>query len=113
MLENKRQEGDSAEVAQTSESVKAEEINELAWTVKEGELISGKSKTTGPGNQSVVQYQRPLGDGESFTYEFFYKAGKTEVHPAIGRTAFMLRPDGLKVALDDRSEYIVENPCRF
>ena len=97
VLENKRQEGDSAEVAQTSESAKAEEINELAWTIKEGELISGMNKTTGPGSQSVVQYQRPLGEGESLTYEFFYEAGKTEVHPAIGRTAFMLRPDGLKL----------------
>ncbi|MDX1925819.1 MAG: DUF1583 domain-containing protein [Pirellulaceae bacterium] len=97
LLDNKRQEGDSAEETYASNSAKAEEISELSWTVKDSELISGKSQTTGPGNQSVVQYQRPLGEGESLTYEFFYEAGKTEVHPTIGRTAFMLRPDGLKL----------------
>lgn len=97
LLNKTRQEGDTTEDSQSSEVPKAEDVAELSWTVKNGELISGQSKTTGPGSQSVVQYQRPLGDGESLSYEFFYEDGKTEVHPALGRTAFILRPAGLKL----------------
>ena len=37
-----------------------------------------------------------LEDGE-ITYEFFHEPGKTIAHPALGRLAFLLEPDGVKV----------------
>ncbi len=43
----------------------------------------------------MIRYERPLGDGETLSYEFYYAAGKTEVHPAIGRTAYLLHPQGV------------------
>lgn len=77
---------------------KPNQLAQLAWAVKSGELISGKTKGQGkfgPMNQSVIRYDRPLGQGETLSYEFFYEAGKTAVHPALGRTAYMLHPEGL------------------
>ena len=74
----------------------ADRLGELAWTVKDGELISGNAKRRGPEEQSLIRYGRPLGQGETLSYEFFYEAGKTAVHPSIGRTAYILRPDGIR-----------------
>ena len=37
-----------------------------------------------------------LEDGE-LSYEFFHLAGQTHVHPALGRLAFLLEPDGVKL----------------
>ena len=37
-----------------------------------------------------------LEDGE-IDYEFFHEPGKAMVHPALGRLAFLIEPDGVKV----------------
>jgi|GEM_PF-860831 tetratricopeptide (TPR) repeat protein len=47
--------------------------------------------------QSRLSYFRPLQDGESLSYEFLYEAGRFEVHPAIGRLAFLMDPGGMRV----------------
>ena len=74
-----------------------EELEKVCWTVnKQGELVSGKADK-GFQKQGCIRYQRPLCDGDTLSYEFFYEQGKTEVHPTIGRVAYVLRPDGLKV----------------
>ena len=79
---------------------KADRIGNLNWTVKNGELISGNaSRRGGFQAQSVIQYNRPLTDGDKISYEFLYEPGKSEVHPAIGRVAYMLRNDGCKLHL--------------
>lgn len=70
---------------------------QLSWYLANGELTSGSSERLGPGSQSVVQLLRPLVAQESLSYEFYYDAGKSEVHPAVGRTAYMLRPEGIKL----------------
>lgn len=49
----------------------------------------------GTGKESLLCYYRPLREGESLKYDFFYNPGVTEVHPAIGDLAFLLRPDGV------------------
>ena len=74
---------------------KVAQINNLAWTVKDGELVSGEMDKRGFNGQSCIRYERPLGDGETIRYEFFYEPGKTEIHPTIGRVAYMLRPEGV------------------
>jgi hypothetical protein len=75
-------------------SPKVTQINSLAWTLRDGELISGEMEKRGFNGQSCLRYERPLGDGESIQYEFFYQPEKMEVHPSIGRVAYLLRPDG-------------------
>ncbi len=75
----------------------AESVANLAWTVKEGTLISGGATRRGPKAQSVIRYERPLAEGETLSYEFFYEADKTAVFPTLGRTAYILRPDGVRL----------------
>ncbi len=48
-------------------------------------------------NQSHLAYMRPLLDGETIAYEFFYEDGKTTVHPVLGRLAFLMEPDGVRM----------------
>ncbi len=66
-----------------------------AWT-KRGEEVFGRSITNAPGTfrQSLLQYHRPLAENSEVQYEFYYQPGKSEVHPAIDRLVFMLRPEG-------------------
>ncbi|MCS7465237.1 DUF1583 domain-containing protein [Stieleria sp. ICT_E10.1] len=78
---------------------KPDQIKNLAWTVKNGELISGKVLPQSFNGQNSIRYERPLGDGETISYEFFYEAGKTEAHPSIGRIAYVMRPTGLHLHL--------------
>ena len=48
-------------------------------------------------DQSVLSYFRPLAPGDIITYEFLYEPGQVITHPALGRIAFLLEPDGVKV----------------
>ena len=48
-------------------------------------------------DQSRLYYFRPLRDGDSITYEFFYEPGQVMVHPAIDRLAFLLEDGGVRV----------------
>lgn len=47
--------------------------------------------------ESLLCYQRPLIEGGSVSYEFFYQPGQTEAHPALDRLAFLLQPDGVSL----------------
>ncbi|WP_182867710.1 DUF1583 domain-containing protein [Rhodopirellula sp. JC639] len=76
---------------------KPQRIANLAWTVHDGELRSGEIKAQKFNGQNSIRYERPIGDGESLSYEFFYEPAKTEVHPSIGRVAYVMRPSGLKL----------------
>ncbi|TWT99015.1 tetratricopeptide repeat protein [Neorhodopirellula pilleata] len=70
----------------------------LRWLVVEDEL---RNRILDEGyNQAAtshVHYQRPLLDGESFAYEFWYDPEKMEVHPTMGRVAMMVRPSGIQL----------------
>jgi hypothetical protein len=68
------------------------------WSAANG-VIHGRRKE-GSGNesaQSYILYRRPLLGGESISYEFLYEPGKLEVHPALGRLAFLIEPDGVRL----------------
>ena len=63
---------------------------------------SGQTSSTSPAagteaDQSLISYFRPLQDGDVLTYEFLYEPGQIVVHPAVGRIAFLLEPEGVKV----------------
>lgn len=69
------------------------------WHIVDG-VINGRMAAepeTDVVAQSHLAYMRPLLDGESVGYEFFYDEGKTTVHPALGRLAFLIEPDGIRI----------------
>jgi hypothetical protein len=73
------------------------EPTEPDWKVLDG-MLYGKSEIDAAGfKQSWVYYHRPLCEGETFRYEFFYTPGSAVAHPTIGRLAFLLEPGGVDV----------------
>ncbi|QEF98365.1 tetratricopeptide repeat protein [Stieleria maiorica] len=96
-VDARKQDKDGNDPSRYRTGSKPEQIQNLAWTVQDGELISGKIKAQKFNGQNSIRYERPLGDGEVLSYEFFYEEGKMEVHPSIGRIAYVMRPSGLKL----------------
>jgi hypothetical protein len=45
----------------------------------------------------VLRYHRPIQENGTMTYEFLYNPGKSMVHPVLGKLAFLLEPDGVKL----------------
>ncbi|MCA8986725.1 MAG: DUF1583 domain-containing protein [Planctomycetaceae bacterium] len=68
---------------------------QFAWFMKDGELTA--QTTTGPANQSLLQYQRPLLENESFSYEFFHEGDQVSIHPALGKLVLQLESPGVKI----------------
>lgn len=69
------------------------------WTCADG-VISGKSSEGSDADeviQSHLAYIRPCLSGETVSYEFFYEEGQTTVHPALGRLAFLMQADGVRL----------------
>ncbi len=75
---------------------------QLDWSFEGGEL-RGLRRPAQPGSaggsvvESLLAYQRPLWNGEQVSYRFFYEAGRTQVHPAVDRLAFLLQADGVRL----------------
>lgn len=80
------------------------------WWAKDGVIHGGLGdgrRASGAGNSSStvtpeflpgwLSYHRPLGDGETLSYEFLYEPGRTEVHPTLGRVAILLGPEGARL----------------
>ncbi len=68
------------------------------WRVRVGIIQDDlKIEPTSRANQSQLTYFRPLLNEERLSYEFFYEPGKYEVHPAMGRLAFLLAPKGVMI----------------
>jgi len=47
--------------------------------------------------ESLLVYTRPLWEDGTLEYEFWYVPSQSVVHPVLGRTCFLLRPDGMAV----------------
>ncbi len=69
------------------------------WQLVDGVLNSAiNPPTTATVHQEqTLFYQRPLLDGESVSYDFFYKPGECDVSPSLGRVAFLLQPQGVRI----------------
>src|SRR5262249_52872006 len=68
------------------------------WQARGGEILGRKLDR--PGERPVpskLAYFRPLHPGETVRYEFFYQPGKVQVHPSLGRLAFLLEPEGVRL----------------
>ncbi len=48
-------------------------------------------------SQSHLVYMRPLLSGESLSYEYFYNKDQLDVHPALGRLAFLIEAEGVRL----------------
>ena len=71
-------------------------LSKYEWFLHEG-TIHGVNRSDSSTGQSRLEYARPLCDGESVSYEFHYAAGEFEVHPALGRLAFLIEPAGVRI----------------
>jgi hypothetical protein len=71
------------------------------WRWESGEIIGKKidsQQQISGATESRIYYERPMFSGERIDWEFFYKPSAELVHPALGRMAFLLRPDdGVKL----------------
>ncbi len=65
--------------------------------VNRGNAQPSDNEIYGSKQESVLQYHRPMIEDGRIDYEFFYESGKTAVHPALDRTAFLLDPAGIKI----------------
>ncbi|MFT5327112.1 MAG: hypothetical protein ACI8P0_005000 [Planctomycetaceae bacterium] len=65
-----------------------------------GQLIAGRKDArlpSGSDDERLLYYHRPMLEDGTVEYRFFYKAGQSTAHPAIGRAAFLLKPDGVNL----------------
>jgi tetratricopeptide (TPR) repeat protein len=68
------------------------------WRAKDGELLGRKlDEPAAKARQSKLGYFRPMRPGDSIRYEFYHEGGKSHVHPSLGRFAFLLDADGVKL----------------
>jgi hypothetical protein len=66
--------------------------------IKSGELIGTNHEGTSLGDQpGLLTYQRPLLDDEAVEYEFYFAEDDSIAHPAVGRLAFLLEQNGVRV----------------
>ena len=97
----------SAKVLARSQQVPADA--KPVWSVTEGVIASAVSYSANEAAviQSHMAYVRPLLNGETLRYEFFYEEGKYEVHPTLGRMAFLIEAGGVRMhwLTDDGNEW--------
>lgn len=56
-----------------------------------------RENLAGSGMEKLIRYIRPMVEGGTVEYDFFYRRGQSEVHPAIDRLAFLLEPGGVRI----------------
>lgn len=64
--------------------------------------------------EEAIFYHRPMLEDGTIEYEFFYREGQQNTHPAIDRLCFLMKPDGIRVhwltdGKFDRTELVPEN----
>ncbi|MBI3461695.1 MAG: DUF1583 domain-containing protein, partial [Planctomycetes bacterium] len=72
--------------------------SDLDWFLQDGVIHgaqNGRELTVA--TQSRLSYFRPLQNAETISYEFLYEPGRYEVHPALGRLAFLIEPSGVEL----------------
>ena len=70
--------------------------NNWARTAKYNGIVGAKRLGTAK-KESVVFYHRPVSEDGELSWRFGYEAGKTEIHPALDRLVFLLKPDGVRI----------------
>ena len=81
------------------ENTGAKGTDRPVWAVLKEILHVSKSEARTPANsvEQLLAYQRPILENEAVSFEFFYEPGVRSVSPLLGRVAFLLQPDGIRV----------------
>ncbi|MFG0331825.1 MAG: DUF1583 domain-containing protein [Maioricimonas sp. JB049] len=71
-----------------------------------------RSELSGALLESHLRYHRPVVEDGVIRYEFFYRPGECDVHPAVGRVVFLLNPAGVTIHLttDGRFDRVGRDP---
>ncbi len=77
--------------------LKAEAVVKSSGDLEDQAQTAQPETTRGSKQEGLIRYARPLSEDAEFEYEFYYEPGKSLVHPSLGRLAFLLGPDGVKV----------------
>ena len=74
-------------------------LDAFDWASRDGEIRGRRVDDSASlvDLQSRLAYARPILDGESVTYSFLHEPGRIEVHPSLGRLAFLLSEDGVRL----------------
>jgi hypothetical protein len=89
---------ENAAVEQSDAAAQLGEASQFDWFIREGVIHGGRrGELLRAAAPSRLTYFRPLQDGETIRYEFLYEPGKHEVHPGLGRLAFLLEPGGVRL----------------
>lgn len=82
-------------------------VGDTAHWIKRGDEIVGNRRDDLPGAklESVLRYNRPLLEDGELSYDFYYEASESLVHPALGRLAFLLEPDGVRLHRLTNAQY--------
>ncbi|HTU90940.1 MAG TPA: DUF1583 domain-containing protein [Gemmataceae bacterium] len=80
-------------------SAQNQDPSSFDWHARDGEIHGRRdpSASARQGAGSLLSYFRPLRPGETLRYEFFYRPGEVMVHPCLGRLAFLLGPQGVRL----------------
>lgn len=73
--------------------------DDFDWSGQNGMIQGRRSESTPQPDaiQSRLYYHRPLRNGESISYEFFHEPEAVMVYPALGRLAFVVEGDKVRV----------------
>ncbi|MCC7336239.1 MAG: DUF1583 domain-containing protein [Pirellulaceae bacterium] len=78
--------------------VDADNNQGVFWRRVDEELLGQLGKTTtAESRESLLVYQRPMLEDGEIEFEAWYEPGVFEVHPALGRQAFVLTEGGVKL----------------
>ncbi|MCA9009658.1 MAG: DUF1583 domain-containing protein [Planctomycetaceae bacterium] len=74
---------------------------------KSGDEIVGQINTNVSAQplESLLMYQRPMLEDGEIQFEAFWVPGEQEVHPAVGRTAILIQPDGARLHSLTEAQY--------
>ncbi len=92
-------------------------VNDADWDKRGDEIIGHlQGDSSRKKLESVLRYNHPLLEDGEIGYDFYYEPGETMVHPALGRLAFLLEPDGVKIhwltdAQFERNGLKADNAC--
>lgn len=73
------------------------------WRTQQGDgsgpVLIGRRRDElqGTGVESLLTFQRPMAEDGVIRYEFYYEPDVHHAYPALGRTAFLFRPNGVQI----------------
>jgi tetratricopeptide (TPR) repeat protein len=80
-------------------AVQKQQPSSFDWYAQNGEIHGRRAHDLSSrwNLGSLLAYFRPLRPGETLSYEFFYRPDEVMVHPCLGRLAFLLGSQGVRL----------------